>query len=1006
MWPFQCTVCEFQCTDIRVFDKEPPRSDEGESFEARFDHGADWGLRRVGHVEAETEEHDDPAAARRAMLASLTAPTRVVVTGVCADGTSVGVVVTDHRPFFFAEIPSEFSTHDIDALRIAVADQCFRGAAEHRDLIRWHEVPELKHKLVGFEPAQTGDPNRPCSFRFVRFEFPNAASLRAARRCRAWGRIAIHEHNMSKFGPVQKFVCATGNLVRPFGWVELEEDGRTVRRLGDQDARLTACDVEFVCHDTLRVRGRVDIQRLAPLCVCSFDIEAYSAASEFPEAALAKDCVAAIGLTLERFGYPETRTRVMLMHDVHYSGGDDDGATVVVDPATGETGGDDDEQGGVRIDSYLRFSTEGDMLDAFRDLVVWCGVDIVTGYNVCGFDYEYLRIRADLVGTERFFRMSKVLNHATTLDTRELSSSAMGQQDVTVLDAPGIATVDTMKFVKDNYKLSSYKLDAVVKEFFPDRGKIELGYKEMNSMFRQHHEEGGGHESNLLRIAAYCCIDCDLPLMLVLRLQALTQQAEIARLTATTLHQVVSRGQQARVMNQIVLASHEMGYVVNGDDSAAAVATDKDEGYIGATVLDPVVGYYTEPVATLDFMALYPSIIQANNLCYSTYVADAATLPAEVEAATYEAGPRRHTFVQRSKGVLPRVLESILAERKAVKAQKKRSTDEDERTILEARQLALKVSANSVYGFCGAAQKGMLPLVAIAESVTANGRELIDRTKRAVEEGGHKVIYGDTDSVMVIFRGVTDMDAAFRLGEEWAERVTNLFPAAIILEMEKVTRPYLLMGKKRYLGTCYESPDGKGKLDVKGFDVARRDTAPFSRTVLSAVIEQILLGDAAGAEAALVEHLRRLADDEVPFEQFVMSKALRKHYATPERLPHCVVVEKMRQRRHPHPRPGERVPFVLVRHKDARAKVFEKAEDPAYVQDQKLPLDLMAYVEQLHNPVCALMRPFAPDLDPMRLFEACHARLTRLRLGVRPITDFFGGGGKPQQGGGGKRVRF
>ena len=146
--------------------------------------------------------------------------------------------------------------------------------------------------------------------------------------------------------------------------------------------------------------------------------------------------------------------------------------------------------------------------------------------------------------------------------------------------------------------------------------------------------------------------------------------------------------------------------------------------------------------------------------------------------------------------------------------------------------------------------------------------------------------------------------------------------------------------------------------------------------------------------------------DEVPFEQFVMSKALRKHYATPERLPHCVVVEKMRQRRHPHPRPGERVPFVLVRHKDARAKVFEKAEDPAYVQDQKLPLDLMAYVEQLHNPVCALMRPFAPDLDPMRLFEACHARLTRLRLGVRPITDFFGGGGKPQQGGGGKRVRF
>ena len=248
-----------------------------------------------------------------------------------------------------------------------------------------------------------------------------------------------------------------------------------------------------------------------------------------------------------------------------------------------------------------------------------------------------------------------------------------------------------------------------------------------------------------------------------------------------------------------------------------------------------------------------------------------------------------------------------------------------------------------------------------------------------------------------------DMKTAFRLGEEWAERITGMFPEAIILEMEKVTTPYLLMGKKRYLGTAYESADGKGKTDVKGFDVARRDTAPFSRTVLSSLIEYILRGDAAGAEAALTEHLRRLVNGEVPFEQFVMSKALRKHYATPERLPHCVVVEKMKKRRHPHPRPGERVPFVLVRHEDPRAKVFEKAEDPAFVQEHNVPLDLRAYVDQLQNPVCTLFGPFAPDSDPMRLFEPFYAQLTRQRLRVRPITDFFSGG---KQQGGGKRVCF
>jgi DNA polymerase delta subunit 1 len=73
--------------------------------------------------------------------------------------------------------------------------------------------------------------------------------------------------------------------------------------------------------------------------------------------------------------------------------------------------------------------------------------------------------------------------------------------------------------------------------------------------------------------------------------------------------------------------------------------------------------------------------------------------------------------------------------------------------VLEGRQLALKISANSVYGFTGATV-GQLPCLEISASVTSFGRQMIERTKNCVEKlyPGSQVIYGDTDSVMVKFK--------------------------------------------------------------------------------------------------------------------------------------------------------------------------------------------------------------------------------------------------------------
>lgn len=175
-------------------------------------------------------------------------------------------------------------------------------------------------------------------------------------------------------------------------------------------------------------------------------------------------------------------------------------------------------------------------------------------------------------------------------------------------------------------------------------------------------------------------------------------------------------------------------------------------------------------------------------------------------------------------------MEELLAARKQAKRELAEETDPFMKAVLNGRQLALKVSANSVYGFTGA-QVGTLPCLAISSSVTAYGREMIDQTKKIVEETYTKekgydydsvVIYGDTDSVMVKF-GSSDIAECMKLGKEAAELISKTFIKPIKLEFEKVYCPYLLMAKKKYVGLLYTNPEKYDKIDAKGIEIVRRD---------------------------------------------------------------------------------------------------------------------------------------------------------------------------------------
>ncbi|CAG8508317.1 4347_t:CDS:2, partial [Acaulospora colombiana] len=262
--------------------------------------------------------------------------------------------------------------------------------------------------------------------------------------------------------------------------------------------------------------------------------------------------------------------------------------------------------------------------------------------------------------------------------------------------------------------------------------------------------------------------DAYLPQRLMDKLMSFINYLEMARVTGVPFNYLLSRGQQIKVVSQLYRKAFEQGLVI---------PALKSEGikFEGATVIDPEKGFYNTPIVTLDFSSLYPSIMIAHNLCYTTLVDDREIenlkLKCEEDYITTPYLSARFVRAHLRKGLLPTILEDLLAARKRAKADLKKETDPFKKAVLDGRQLALKMSANSVYGFTGATA-GKLPCIEISASVTAYGRQMIERTKQEVEShfsiiNGYKhdahVIYGDTDSVMIKF-GVEELNEAMELG--------------------------------------------------------------------------------------------------------------------------------------------------------------------------------------------------------------------------------------------------
>ena len=228
------------------------------------------------------------------------------------------------------------------------------------------------------------------------------------------------------------------------------------------------------------------------------------------------------------------------------------------------------------------------------------------------------------------------------------------------------------------------------------------------------------------------------------KLMVIPQMIQMSQVTHTLLLDIATRGQQIKVFNLIYRFACERGYVMNIRDSG----WDKNAEYQGATVIEPERGYYTHPVATLDFASLYPSIIIGNTLCPSTLVLDEEFKHlANVQYARYMLGGKEWTFVTHLDGIVPAILKSLLAARRATKKQMKSVQDPFLLQLLDAKQLAQKLSSNSTYGFFGVdPETAMYGCMPVANATTYIGRTYIERTRQFVEKEfpGCHVLYGDS----------------------------------------------------------------------------------------------------------------------------------------------------------------------------------------------------------------------------------------------------------------------
>ena len=634
--------------------------------------------------------------------------------------------------------------------------------------------------------------------------------------------------------------------------------------------------------------------------------------------------------------------------------------------------------------------------------------DVICGHNVAGFDVDVLlnRLRENKVAHwSRIGRLKRT--RFPNLSGGNQGSFGGGASIGALSCMSGRLLADTYLSARDLLKEVSYTLTNLMKTQF-DENRAEIPHQDVPLQFNS--------TQTLWQLTKNSQTDAFYSLWLMLHLQALPLTRQLSNIAGNTWSKTLGHTRAQRVEFLFLHEFHKRKYMVpdrlsakekrrvqaaeakngNGDKD---VDDKKGPQYSGGLVLEPKKGLYDKYVLMLDFNSLYPSIIQEYDICFTTVKRgkDMAGLAPELPPPVLGKPGGENA------AVLPQVICKLVQHRRAVKELLKKETNDVKKAQLDIRQLALKLTANSMYGCLGfsASRFYAKPL---AELITGQGREILQSTVDLAQNLSYDVIYGDTDSIM-INTNKDNLEEVRKVGQE-VKREVNKRYKLLEIEMDGCYRSMLLLKKKKYAAVVVEPSMQEGKtiyverVEKKGLDTVRRDWCKLAKDVGDTCLDEIFKKRAVEDTVekihdALREARTKMVNNQVNLESYIVTKQLTKSprdYPDANSQPHVkVALRRIEQGKQDGVNAGETVPYIIcceVKPEDekdmtndaianghASSKsggkgLAERAFHPEELQENpNLIVDLHYYLTQQLHPVISRLCAPIEGTDAARLAD-------------------------------------
>ena len=503
------------------------------------------------------------------------------------------------------------------------------------------------------------------------------------------------------------------------------------------------------------------------------------------------------------------------------------------------------------INSSCAKGSEQKIIQTFTDTILKEDPDVITGYNIDNYDIKKIVERA------KVSKCSELLTWGRDLSQPRIISEKFWR-------IKGRLVVDAWWAARRELRPKQETLNAVALQVLGEE-KLDVDPKYMDEEWVKDAE----------KVIKYCYKDAELALKILLEVGTLRKGMDLATVSKLPVEDVLTSGTSTLVDSILIRVAdrEKIGVPPNGRDRR----TDQIEGGYVHT-MSPGLYHW---ISILDFKSMYPSLIIAKNICFTTL---------SNEGEIVSPNGVRYLSKEKRLGLLPRILENLMNERDSIKKKMKTAKNNHEREYYDGLQAAVKVLMNTFYGVFASSFYRFTDKQ-IGSSITSFARDTVLTIIKELESEGINVIYSDTDSIFVQSPH-SNIEDTVKFGTELSERYSK---SGGTLEFEKVMEPLFSHGKKkRYVGRIMW-PEKKDELFIRGYETRRSDSFDLQDEVLRKLFEYILNEDNEGALKMVRSTIQDIQSKNVKLSELVISRSCKglDAYENPERQANVQTAKKL-----------------------------------------------------------------------------------------------------------------